>query len=336
MKRGRILLGIVVLVGIVALLGTAQFGYTAQKEQKPGAAAPAKEEPGAVPGKAGPLLKCAGWKIKSLKADKKCYEVHPCQEKEFTFLITAELEASPSSLPSGGIAIDAFYKTCQYESGTLPLLDLTTAPTGTWIPWGSANVRVTRDGSHRIKLDFSEYHVSCKCDGTSPVVITLTVHSLCGGRETGKDSKTLTVPPCPCKCAVWDIVSMTAVPNCYNVPGPGEPDFHFSFTVDLQATSLPPCDLVIEASSKTCTYESGTMPPINLTGVSGWVTWGGTRMEVRRPSSRHIQLYFPEYFVSGKCDGRTPVTIRLTAHSMCGGREISRDTEPHLTVPPCP
>lgn len=324
MKRGRILLGILVLVGIVALLGSAQFSY-------------GKTKPGAAPEKAVPLKKCAVWKIKSLKADKKCYEVHPCQEREFTFLITAELEASPELLPPGGLAIDASYKTCQYESGTLPLLDLTAAPPGTWIPWGSTGtqVRVTKLSSHRIKLDFSEYHVSCKCNGTSPVTITLTVHTMCGGREIGKDSKTLTVPPCPCKCAVWDIVRMTAIPNCYNVPAPGAADFHFSFTVDLQAASSPPCDLVIDATYKTCTYESGRMPPLDLTGVSGWVTWGGARMEVRRLSSRHIQLYFPEYFVSSRCDGTTPVTIILTAHSMCGGREIHRDTEPHLTVPPC-
>jgi hypothetical protein len=177
MKRGRILLGIVVLIGIVAFVGSAQFGYTAQKEQKPGAAAPAKEKPGAVPGKAGPLLRCAGWKIKSLKADKKCYEVYPCQEKEFTFLITAELEASSTSLPPAGLSIDAAYETCQYESGTLPLLDLTAAPPGTWLSWGTSGtqVRVKKISSYHIGLDFSKYHVSCKCDGTSPVTVTLKV-----------------------------------------------------------------------------------------------------------------------------------------------------------------
>jgi hypothetical protein len=189
MKRGRILLGIVVLVGIVAFVVSAQFGYTAQKEQKPGA----------VPGAQGqPPLKCE-------------------------------------------------------------------------------------------------------------------------------------------KCGCWKIVSMEAKPDCYKVPPcDAKEDFKFSFTVDLKAASLPPCDLVIEASSKTCQYESGIQPPLNLTGVSGWVTWGGAKMNVKRLSKDYIQLYFPEYFVSCKCDGTSPVSITLTAHSMCGKKAMCKPDTRTLTVPPCP
>jgi hypothetical protein len=147
-----------------------------------------------------------------------------------------------------------------------------------------------------------------------------------------------------CKCACWKIGKMEVIPiqskeKCYRVPGPGEPDFRFSFTVDLETTSSPPCELIIDGSSKTCQYESSTKPPLNLTGVSGWITWAGTRVQVTRVSSHQIRLYFPEYFVSGRCDGRTPVTITLTAHSMrsklCGGGEMCKPNTKTLTVLPC-
>ena len=94
-----------------------------------------------------------------------------------------------------------------------------------------------------------------------------------------------TIPPKKCdKCACWKIVKIEADKECYEVPPTCKEDFKFSFTVDLQATptSSPPCELVIGASYKTCTYESGTLSLLNLTGVSGWTTWGGAKMEVKR------------------------------------------------------
>jgi hypothetical protein len=151
-----------------------------------------------------------------------------------------------------------------------------------------------------------------------------------------------------CKCACWKIGKMevtSAKEKCYRVPAPGAGDFRFSFTIELVAgpitgpTTIPPCELIIDGSSRTCQYESSTKPPLNLTGVSGWITWDSTRVQVTRVSSHKIQLFFPEYYVSGKCDGTTPVTITLTAHSMssklCGGREMCKPNTKTLTVPPC-
>jgi hypothetical protein len=157
-------------------------------------------------------------------------------------------------------------------------------------------------------------------------------------------------PPLKCeKCACWKIVSMKAEPDCYKVPGPGKEDFHFSFIVELVAgadpTSSPPCELSIDGSSKTCQYESSsTLPRLDLSGVpvggSRTFTWptSGDKVVAARPTSHRITLSVPKYYVSSKCDGTTPVTITLTAHSMrsklCGGGKICTDTKT-LTVNPC-
>jgi hypothetical protein len=144
------------------------------------------------------------------------------------------------------------------------------------------------------------------------------------------------------KVALWDIVKMEADKTCYKVPAPGESDFSFSFTVELRAApkTSPPGTLVIDAFYKTCTHESGTKPPLNVTAVgSGRIVWDGTELKVTKVSSHSIKLFFPYYYVSHRCDGTTPVIIKLTAHTMKGPArsptEAGKDTE-IIKMPPCP
>jgi len=187
MKRKRILLGILILVGIVAFLGSAQFGYSQGN--------PAMQE------KIVPCKQCACWKIVSMTAKPNCYKVLPCQEKDFVFSFTVDFQAVPKTLTPCNLVIGSSSKTCQYESSTQPPLDLSGVPVGgsvtfAW-PGPGDTVVVTRPNSHHIRLYVPKYYVSCRCDGRTPVTITVTAHSMCGKREMCKaDTKTLTVPPC--------------------------------------------------------------------------------------------------------------------------------------------
>jgi hypothetical protein len=194
MKRGGIVLGIVVLVGIVALLGSVQFGY-------------GKEKPGAVLKKAGPrpCPEVATWKIVKIAAQPACYTppppcTHTPRDRDFIHSMTAVLEAGPTSLPPGGIVLDGSAWDCALAAAkALSPLDLTGVPVGgsVTLTWGGTTVVVKRPDSHHIHLYLPECHIGCGCAGGPTITSTITAHTMNCGREVKKHTRIHKYLPCP-------------------------------------------------------------------------------------------------------------------------------------------
>jgi len=141
----------------------------------------------------------AFWKITTIATEPKCYKTPAPGGPDFLYTITVEFKASPSSLPPGGLVIEAKYES-NIETVVKPHLNLTDA-TKTWglgtsgtILWDGDKIGVVKVNSRNFIIKKTDCHIGPKVKGDTKTIIKTYTAEPTGMRLA--DTKTLIFGPC--------------------------------------------------------------------------------------------------------------------------------------------